>query len=58
MEEILMNAKNQLDNEGYTYIDLIESNYISENKFKSAQKRCLKYWYKYFMNNGLLEEQL
>ena len=48
MENILEKAKSQLNNEGYTYIDLIESNYIHENKIKSAQKRCLNYWYKYF----------
>lgn len=58
MEEILKNAKNQLDNEGYTYIDLIKSNYISEDKFKSAQKRCLKYWYKYFTDRGLSEDNI
>ena len=53
MDDILIQAKNQLDTEGYTYIDLIESNYISESKFKSAQKRCLKYWYKYFNDKGV-----
>jgi hypothetical protein len=58
MEQIISSSKNQLRDEGYTYIDLIDTNILEESKLKSAKKRCLKYWYKYFMNKGLLEEQL
>lgn len=58
MEQVILSAKNQLRNEGYTYIDLIDNNILEDSKLKSAKKRCLKYWYKYFTDKGVREEQL
>jgi|TARA_B110000858_G_C17791649_1_gene470225 hypothetical protein len=58
MENILTQAKNQLRNDGYTYIDLVDSNFIENKKLKSIQKHCLKYWYRYFTDKGISEDYL
>ena len=58
MDEIIKKAKKELKENGFTYIDLLESNIIDKKDLKLARKRCLKYWYDYFISKGLTKEEL
>lgn len=58
MNDIIKKAKKELKENGYTYIDLVDNNIIDKSELKSAKKRCLKYWYNYFIQKGLTKEEL
>ena len=58
MDNILNIANKQLKENGYTYIDLIDNNIISERKINKAKKLCLKHWYQYFIERDLDMNQI
>ena len=58
MEHILNQADNQLKQNGYTYIDLIDDSLLSERAINKAKKYCLKHWYQYFLERGMEMDQI